>query len=86
MKVHWSALIAAIKSEPALVLTGLKLAATNPSLITDFIAAEKSGNWASFVETHLAALLPILSALGTTLESNPALLQAILSAFSFSTP
>jgi hypothetical protein len=83
--VNWSAILSVIKSEPTVFLAGLKTIVANPTLMTDLLAAEKSGQWLPFIETHLSALLPWLNTLVAALEANPALLQALLSALSTST-
>lgn len=80
MTLNWSQLLSALKTSPGLFLAFLGTIAKNPSFVTDLLAAEKSGSWVAFIETHTAVLLPLLDKVVTAMESNPQLLNDVLSA------
>lgn len=80
MKLNWSQLLSALKTSPGLFVSFLGVIAKNPGFVTDLLAAEKSGSWIPFIETHTAVLLPLLDKIVTAMENDPTLTQEILSA------
>ncbi len=80
MKIDTAKLLAAFKASPTLFLKFLGLIVKNPTLVTDLIAAEKTGQWVPFLETHMALLLPFMDTVVQAMEADPTLTNEILSA------
>ena len=81
MKFHLGVLLSLLRSKPSLFLPLLSALLKAPSLITDAVAASKSGAWLPFLETHLASLLPIVDAVVEAMIADPALATEILGLF-----